>query len=108
MFFSLTEVRVILGIQKKYGYMTCVPICRHLVKLIRCREVISTNLLNVIVPDIWKIESKHIQKKILREDGENIVTKRFLAELLGEIEEKASNINEAVAALKALIGDLEE
>ena len=33
---------------------------------------------------------------------------RSLAELLGEIEEKASNINEAVAALKALIGDLEE
>lgn len=33
---------------------------------------------------------------------------RTLAELLGEIEEKAATINEAVNALKALIGDLEE
>ncbi|MDE7207467.1 MAG: type I restriction-modification system subunit M [Lachnospiraceae bacterium] len=33
---------------------------------------------------------------------------RTLAELLGEIEEKATNISEAVNALKALIGDLEE
>ena len=40
--------------------------------------------------------------------SENDTDDRSLAELLGEIEEKASNINEAVAALKALIGDLEE
>lgn len=33
---------------------------------------------------------------------------RTLVELLGEIEEKAININNAVAALKELIGDLEE
>ena len=33
---------------------------------------------------------------------------RSLAEMLEEIEEKATNINDAVAALKALIGDLEE
>jgi type I restriction enzyme M protein len=33
---------------------------------------------------------------------------RTLSELLVEIEEKATNINEAVAALKELIGDLEE
>ena len=33
---------------------------------------------------------------------------RTVAELLGEIEEKASNIAEAVTALKELIGDLEE
>lgn len=33
---------------------------------------------------------------------------RTLAELLGEIEEKALNISEAVNALKELIGDLEE
>lgn len=33
---------------------------------------------------------------------------RTVAELLGEIEEKASNITEAVIALKELIGDLEE
>lgn len=36
------------------------------------------------------------------------VDDRSLAELLGEIEEKALNINRAVAALKELIGDLEE
>lgn len=33
---------------------------------------------------------------------------RTLAEMLEEIEEKASNINNAVAALKELVGDLEE
>lgn len=33
---------------------------------------------------------------------------RTLAEMLEEIEEKASGINAAVAALKELIGDLEE
>ena len=36
------------------------------------------------------------------------VDDRTLAELLGEIEEKATNINNAVAELKNLIGDLEE
>lgn len=36
------------------------------------------------------------------------VDDRSLAELLDEIEEKASNINNAVEALKSLIGDLEE
>ncbi len=36
------------------------------------------------------------------------VDERTLAELLDEIEEKASNINNAVEALKSLIGDLEE
>ncbi len=36
------------------------------------------------------------------------VDDRTLAELLDEIEEKASNINNAVEALKSLIGDLEE
>jgi len=36
------------------------------------------------------------------------VNDRTLAELLDEIEEKASNINSAVEALKSLIGDLEE
>lgn len=36
------------------------------------------------------------------------VDDRSLAELLDEIEEKASNINSAVEALKSLIGDLEE
>ena len=36
------------------------------------------------------------------------VDDRTLAELLDEIEEKASNINSAVEALKSLIGDLEE
>ena len=36
------------------------------------------------------------------------VDDRSLSELLGEIEEKASNITNAVEALKALIGDIEE
>ena len=33
---------------------------------------------------------------------------RTLAEIMAEIEERAANINEAVNALKDLIGDLEE
>ena len=40
--------------------------------------------------------------------SENGADDRTLAELFAEIEEKASNINSAVAALKSLIGDLEE
>ncbi|MCM1559740.1 MAG: type I restriction-modification system subunit M [Butyrivibrio sp.] len=40
--------------------------------------------------------------------SENDADERTLAELLAEIEEKASNINSAIAALKSLIGDLEE
>jgi len=38
----------------------------------------------------------------------DVVDDRSLSELLGEIEEKASNITNAVEALKALIGDIEE
>lgn len=61
---------------------------------------------------------KYTYKEILDRDKTSLditwirsgdaVDERTLAELLDEIEEKASNINNAVEALKSLIGDLEE
>lgn len=61
---------------------------------------------------------KYTYKEILDKDKTSLditwirsgeaVDERTLSELLEEIEEKATNINKAVAALKDLIGDLEE
>ena len=61
---------------------------------------------------------KYTYKEILDRDKTSLditwirsgdtVDDRSLAELLDEIEEKANNINNAVEALKSLIGDLEE
>ena len=74
--------------------------------------------LGACKPTVQPVSDELTYEQILERDKTSLdiswirsgdtIDDRSLAELLDEIEEKASNINSAVEALKSLIGDLEE